>query len=336
MMKQFFLMAGMVPMMFFSQIGINTPSPTEILDVNGLQRVRELPKHNTVNAIFTKPDGTRSEAKDQTFIATKMIVADANGVLGYVDWSPGTNPDHSKKRVTIGYWAGLWDGNLYAIGGTGFPTFNAQLQSKLNYGSNGTYNKVGGIDFQQFETEQLDMYTGAQLKSFVDVFCIGVKFNEDLSAANIAKIKDFADLGGVVIVVLDAGRNTSALQGFDGTGNVSSGGGISYPVPGSVGTSGVFGNIAATASIVGAQTAGRVLNTQLAPGAELLAREGGSVASPSLTQAGIWATGPGGRVLFLWDEGVFRNASISGTFINTDQEKYLHNLMAYALDKLNL
>ncbi|GEN66339.1 hypothetical protein [Chryseobacterium rhizosphaerae] len=334
--KVFILMTSLSASLFFPQVGINTPNPTEILDVNGIERVRELPKHNSINAIFTKPDGTKSESKNQTFTATKMVVADANGVLGYVDWSPTTIPGGLKKRVTIGYWAGLWDGNLYAIGGTGFPIFNSQLQSRLNYGPNGIYNKVEGIDFQQFETEQLNIYTGAQLKNFVDVFCIGVKNGEDLDATIIAKIKDFANLGGVVMVLLDAGRNTPALQGFGGTGTVSSGGINAFPIAGSTGTTGVFGTISNTATIIGAQTMGRVLNTQLAPGSELLAREGGSVAAPSLTQAGIWMTGPGGRVMFLWDEGVFRNSSISGTFIDTEQEKYLHNLMASLLDKLNL
>lgn len=329
-------MTNLLSGLLLSQVGINTASPTEILDVNGIERVRELPKHNTINAIFTKPDGTKSESKDQTFTATKMIVADANGVLGYTDWNPNTTPDGLKKRVTIGYWAGLWDGNLYAIGGTGFPIFNSQLQSRLNYGPHGIYNKVEGIDFQQFETEQLNAYTGAQLKNFVDVFCIGLKYNEDLDAATIAKIKDFANLGGVVMVMLDAGRNTSALQGFGGIGTVSSGGINAFPITGSTGTTGVFGTISNNATIIGAQTTGRVLNTQLASGAELLAREGGSVTTPSLTQAGIWMTGPGGRVMFFWDEGIFRNSSISGTFIDADQEKYLHNLMASLLDKLNL
>ncbi|MDQ0067182.1 hypothetical protein [Chryseobacterium lathyri] len=55
--------------MAFGQVGINTGVPTEILDVNGIERVRELPKHQMVNAIFTKPDSTKSTVKDQPFIA---------------------------------------------------------------------------------------------------------------------------------------------------------------------------------------------------------------------------------------------------------------------------
>ncbi|MDR6485691.1 hypothetical protein J2799_000176 [Chryseobacterium vietnamense] len=301
------------------------------MDVNGIERVRELPKHNTANAIFTKPDGTKSENKDQTFIATKMVVADANGVLGYTDWNSNHTPD-VKKRVTIGYWAGLWDGNLYALGGTGFPTFNSQLKSMINYGPAGIYNKVGGIDFQQYQTEELDNFTGAQLKMVVDVFCVGVQVGVDLDPSLVTKIKDFADLGGVVIVLFDSGRNTPAFQIFGGNGNVGTGGLTSYSIAGKVGSSGVFGTVAGGTAINGAQTTGRVLNSQLASGSEILAREGGANSS----QAGIWTTGPNGRIIFFWDEGVFRNTSISTTIINTEQEKYLHNIMAYAFDKLSL
>lgn len=329
-MKNFNLLSIFLFTTTFAQVGIKTSVPTETLDVNGIERIRELPKHNTANAIFTKPDGTKSENKDQTFIATKMVVADANGVLGYADWNSTPNP--IKRRVTIGYWAGLWDGNLYALGGTGFPAFNSQLKSMVNYGPVGIYNKFGGVDFQQYQTEELDNFTGAQLKMVVDVFCIGVQAGVDLDPLLVSKIKDFADLGGVVIVLFDANRNTPALQVFGGNGNVTSGTLASYSVAGTVGSSGVFGTVAGGTAINGAQTTGRVLNSQLAPGSEILAREGGANA----VQAGIWTTGPNGRVIFFWDEGVFRNTSISTTIINTDQEKYLHNIMAYAFDKLSL
>lgn len=331
--KGLFLMGCLASAMFLSQVGISTSSPTETLDVNGIERVRELPKHNTANAIFTKPDGTKSETKNQTFKATRMVVADANGVLGYADWNPDTTPEIPKKRVIIGYWAGLWDTNLYALGGTGFPAFNSQLKSMVNYGPIGIYNKVGGIDFQQFQTEELDNFTGAQLKMLVDVFCIGVKYNEDLSPANVAKIKDFVDLGGVAIVLLENSRNTPALHGFGGTGTVGGASSYySYPIPGTTGTTGVFGSISNNITITGAQTGALVSNVQLPPGAQLLARHESSTSD----KVGIWITGTGGRAIFFWDEGVFRNSSVSGVIIDTDQEKYLHNLIAYALDKLNL
>ncbi len=270
---------------------------------------------------------------DTTNKCLKMYtVKDGSTLPAWHCMSTQTCPDTTARKINIGYWAGLWDGNEYAIGGTGLPTFNSQLQNPLNYGTTGTYNKIEGFNFFKFEAQELSTLSGAQLKSMVDVFCVGVQFNVDLDAATIAKIKEFTDLGGVVIVLLDSTRNTPAHQGFGGTGTVGSGSAYSYTVAGTTGSTGVFGNVAGNTAITAAQTMGRVLKTQLAAGSEVLASEGG-VASAN---AGIWTTGTGGRVIFFWDEGVFRASDISGTTVDTAQEKYLHNIMAYALDKLGL
>ncbi|MBP2617898.1 hypothetical protein [Chryseobacterium jejuense] len=71
-----------------NSVGVSTSTPTETLDINGTERIRELPVDGTSNVIYTKPDGTRSINKDQSFKALKTLVADANGVLGSVNWMP--------------------------------------------------------------------------------------------------------------------------------------------------------------------------------------------------------------------------------------------------------
>lgn len=68
-----------------NKVGFTTTNPTEIIDVNGTARVRDIPTNGNPNAIYTKPDGTVSTAKDQTFNATKTLVVDANGVVGSID-----------------------------------------------------------------------------------------------------------------------------------------------------------------------------------------------------------------------------------------------------------
>jgi len=94
-MKKINLIAIFVSSVIYAQVGIKIELPTEILDVNGTERVRELPKHNTANAIYTKADGSRSENKNQTFVAVRTVVTDANGVLGYVDGLPKSSSDGS-------------------------------------------------------------------------------------------------------------------------------------------------------------------------------------------------------------------------------------------------
>ncbi|MFU2094867.1 hypothetical protein [Ornithobacterium rhinotracheale] len=71
-----------------AQVGVNTEQPTETLDVKGSVRVQTLPSNGATSAIFTKPDGTKSTSKDQTFTAKKTVVVDANGVMGVVDGLP--------------------------------------------------------------------------------------------------------------------------------------------------------------------------------------------------------------------------------------------------------
>jgi len=76
--------------------GVNTQGfASEKLDVNGIARIRTLPLNGTTNAINTTSGGTASASQDQTFTATRTVVADANGVLGYVTGLPTTPPSGS-------------------------------------------------------------------------------------------------------------------------------------------------------------------------------------------------------------------------------------------------
>ncbi|WKS94864.1 hypothetical protein [Riemerella columbina] len=73
------------------RVGIATDSTTpatETLQVKGTARITDLPTNGAANAISTKPDGSLSTAKDQTFTATKTLVVDNNGVLGVVNSLP--------------------------------------------------------------------------------------------------------------------------------------------------------------------------------------------------------------------------------------------------------
>ncbi|MDO4763606.1 MAG: hypothetical protein Q4A00_04425 [Flavobacteriaceae bacterium] len=72
---------------FYAQVGVNTESPTETLQVQGTFRVKELPTAN--EKIYTQTDGTASDTKNQNYNPVKMIVVDDNGVLGKADIPTG-------------------------------------------------------------------------------------------------------------------------------------------------------------------------------------------------------------------------------------------------------
>lgn len=63
------------------KVGVDTRTPTEVLDVNGTMRVRQLPQKGN-STIFTTTAGTASATANQPFVPNRLVVADANGVLG--------------------------------------------------------------------------------------------------------------------------------------------------------------------------------------------------------------------------------------------------------------
>jgi hypothetical protein len=79
-------------------VGISSNTPTERFDVSGIARFRSLPLNGAANSIYTTPGGTASTTQNQTFTAARTVVADANGVLGYVEGVP-TDAGTSKVLV---------------------------------------------------------------------------------------------------------------------------------------------------------------------------------------------------------------------------------------------
>ena len=91
-------------------LGINTingtgsNNPTEKLDVNGNVRIRTLPANGTANAHSTYTDGTMTATQNQTFTASRIVVSDDRGVLGYVPGLPlASNTDGTLNTLSIGY-----------------------------------------------------------------------------------------------------------------------------------------------------------------------------------------------------------------------------------------
>ena len=91
-MRKHFIILGTLlnSMILFSQVGISTTTPTETFDVAGNTRLRNLPQNGISNAIFTQVNGAASATQNQSFMATKTVVADDNGVLGSINLLPIT------------------------------------------------------------------------------------------------------------------------------------------------------------------------------------------------------------------------------------------------------
>jgi len=82
-MKIYFFGALLCSSFLFSQVGINTNTPTEILDVKGTLRVRNLPNDGQSNSVYTTGANTTSGTNPTvTFVAGRPLVSDINGVVG--------------------------------------------------------------------------------------------------------------------------------------------------------------------------------------------------------------------------------------------------------------
>lgn len=211
----------------------------------------------------------------------------------------------------------------FTIGDSNFSAFNAQLNSTANYGPSGTYKNATQFTFTDITTT-LATTSGATLKANYDILNIGYLALTTTEAQN---LKDFANLGGVVIINLDAtGVNfTNAMSAFGNSGSTAAGNTTVYTTANQLST--YFGSITSGVVLTGADTSGKITLSQLASGSTVFAYD-------SSNNAGIWTVGGyNGRVIYIWDEGIFRNATAVTGAIDTNQEKFIHNLMAYAIDK---
>lgn len=109
-------------------VAINAQLPTETLDIDkGTLRIRKLPANGSLNSIYTNSTGNSSVnnttnisglAKTQPFNATRTVVADKNGVLGYVDGiaQSGIEPWHNAATLQP---ADSNTQNIYQMGNVG-------------------------------------------------------------------------------------------------------------------------------------------------------------------------------------------------------------------------
>ncbi|CAI8842268.1 hypothetical protein [Chryseobacterium sp. IT-36CA2] len=219
-----------------------------------------------------------------------------------------------RKTVRFAYWTG------YAIGSAEQAVYNSQLNNAANYGVSGTYSgNFNGFTFTNI-TSTLSGLTVANLLSNYDVISTGFA---NMTAADAAKIKGFVDGGGVAIILFDSGTGTSLFNAFGGTGAVGAGVATATTNTNAI-NNGIFGNTT-NVTITGQGSYGAVTTAQLPAGYTLLAANG---AAPQ-----IFVAGNQGKAIFFWDEGAFRDTSVAGTVIDTQQERFLHNIMAYALGK---
>jgi hypothetical protein len=221
----------------------------------------------------------------------------------------------------------------FTIGSDDFvmAPITSQLQSINNYGATGHYQGATGFTFPEVTLDELLNSTGAQLKAKYDIINVGrIQINQ----TGIDHLKDFANLGGVVIIdLMDEASGTAPLilSEFNVTGSpqfLSQAERAWFTTSATLEFSNVWGNTKGMGNI--SDQSVRVLTSQLPSGSTVYATESANPANST-----IW-TPPGynGRVIIInsdhpfWVPDVIKDA-----LIDTNIEKYYHNLFVYAIEK---
>ena len=301
-------------LLVYGQVGIGTTTPRGALDINKTTT-------NTFGLVLPTNSDTGNIVNPQgggVALATVMYDSTLDCIRVYKSsgWSRCLSDRISRPvPIRFAYWAS------FAVGSPEMATFNSQLNNSVNYSPFGTYKSFSGFQFTNI-TPTLAGATVEELLANYDVICTGFA---NMSVAEAAKIKSYVDRGGVAIILLDNTLGTTLFQAFGGTGTVATGTLSGNSTTDAI-NNGVFGD-ARNVALTGADTAGRILVSQLPAGTKLVANE-------ATSNAGVWITGAGGRAIFFWDEGVFRAPEVAGNIVDTPQERFLHNAIAYALDKI--
>ncbi len=222
-----------------------------------------------------------------------------------------TKTVNNTKNIVWGYTG------QYPIGASSVATFNTQMQTAANYGTSGIVK--ANVTFTDV-TSDMSSLTATQLYNKYSVIYLSVV---DPSAADAQKLYDYVTMGGVLFVGYDIAIGSVMLQKFGGTGSVGT---INAPTTFSTNSdsinNGVFGDVRNNSTLSNTYPSGIITSSQLPSGARIIATV------PSNSSVATFITGTGGRAIFVFDELAYL---ASGTVIDTPNEIYFHNLVAYAI-----
>ncbi|MGR3889920.1 hypothetical protein FW764_23800 [Pseudomonas sp. 1152_12] len=203
-----------------------------------------------------------------------------------------------------------------------------QVNAPVNYGASGVYNKIQAVKISDASKDVISSaLTAAQLKATYDVLSIGL-YQSLLSVADAVRLKEYAALGGVVLLAFDQGASsgaTNVLQQFGHTGSFS---GV---IPGAY--SGVSSATENLSSYFGSSSgvplkgvaAIALTPAQLPAGSRVLATSG--------THVLFWTVGGTKERVIAMSDVELTTSDVAGETVDNGQEKFLNNMMAYLFDQ---
>ncbi|WP_395606993.1 hypothetical protein [Pseudomonas sp. B22129] len=217
------------------------------------------------------------------------------------------------------------------LGDPGTAEFITQIKSSKNYGPNGKYNKIKSVVFSDATKDIVKpSQTPAQLKKKYSVISFGLDGTAS-TAVQAKLLKGYVALGGGLILTCDhkvTPGMVDFLNAFGHTGAITPSSVLLTAYSGQSSstekTSDYFGD-AADVELNGAATLA-LTPKQLPANSRVLASTDKTIL--------LWLLGDmDERVLVISDYELIKLNS-SGISVNTKEEKFLHNLIAYLFDQV--
>ncbi|MGC4041393.1 MAG: hypothetical protein QM710_11575 [Flavobacterium sp.] len=276
-------------------VGVNLSSPTEKFQVAGNVRFSGLPLNGATNAIYTTSGGGTSSTQNQTFTATRTLVSNNNGVLGYVTGTPlasevdgvignevtnaTTNgglvragSGTSASPYTLGLTSGTATGDVMTWNGTQWAPAASAITA-----SNGLTLSSGNIKLGGTLTENTTITETDKTLTFNTTTQGGNKFISNGTAAS----------PKAALQIKDGGESTGRVLTSDSTGNATWQDPTLFTVTGTFSTLSVTLPTSNSTRYTGA-------SITLPPGKWMVnlgsTVSSGSPTTPTLTAGSIWVT----------------------------------------------
>ena len=273
-----------------------------------------------------------------TATLTSGTLASGNGNLSFTVTGTPTSSGLASFVITFGGQTCVFsirvNGRVISIKYIDGSAYNAtspfgQQTVPQNYGPTGIFNTIGGI----LHDDYVSIFNGGispiTMRNTIDIVACGP--NKTAGSRNLAdcqRIRDYVALGGIAIITLDA-NDANAITtsnnyhtAFGGTGTFIAGANpttVNSTIPLS---SSYWGTANAGVALLGTGVSAEFNGTTytLPIGTQVLATY------PS-GKPTIWTCGEGNRALFICDNGFLSSANFTTIGVETDQEKFFHNLL---------
>ncbi|PQJ61592.1 GEVED domain-containing protein, partial [Photobacterium angustum] len=204
-----------------------------------------------------------------------------------------------------------------------------QVLDLTNYGAAGTYNNVDAINITHTNTAQINQSAAELLEQYQVITAA------DDNGVNAAVLKEYVDLGGVLIYDYHQ-QGSTTLQAFGVTVDeipmLSDNTQRTIDVKNVPMNNGVFGNMIGQPNIINTRP-NAVLKGTLPAGSQVLAT---FVDSDAIERPALFTLGAGNRAIMMFDEMFIEGPGQIWEYdgaIDTNQERFMHNVLAYALDQ---